>query len=67
MGDGKLEELASALGITDNDFDAIRSKFKKKEAQAKQLLIKWHRETNGSKQELCEILKASGYHDAAKE
>ena len=66
MGHGDLEELASSLDITDDDFVTIQSKFKKKEAQAKQLLIKWHRETNGSKQRLCEILTECGYHEAAE-
>ena len=64
---GNLEELASTLYISDNDLATIRSKYKKKEAQAQHLLYKWHKETNGSKQRLCEILTATGYDEAAKE
>ena len=67
MGDGNLEELASILCVSDDDLATIQSKFKKKEAQAYQLLYKWHKETNGNKQRLCEILAATGYHEAAKE
>ena len=67
MGDGDLEELASALCISDDDLAAIQSKFKKKEAQARQLLYKWRKITEGSKQRLCEILMATGYRKAAKE
>ena len=67
MGDGDLAELAIALCIPDDELAIIQSKFKKKEAQAHQLLYKWHRETNGSKQRLCEILVVAGYAAAAKE
>ena len=67
MGDRDLEELASALCVSDDDLATIQSKFKKKEAQAHQLLYKWHNETKGSKQRLCEILSVTGYHEAAKE
>ena len=67
MGDGDLEELATALSIPDDELAAIQSKFKKKDAQAHQLLLKWHSETKGTKQRLCEILAATGYHQAAKE
>ena len=67
MGDGDLEELAIALCISDDELAAIQSKFKKKEAQAHQLLLKWRKRTNGSKQMLSEILAATGYHEAVKE
>ena len=66
MGDGNLEELASTLCVSDKRLATIQSKFKKKEAQAQQLLYKWHRDTKGSKQQLCEILAATGYNEAAK-
>ena len=67
MGEGDLEELASALNISDDDLATIRSKFKKKESQAHQLLRKWHSETEGSRQRLIEILTATEYHQAAKQ
>ena len=66
MGSGDLEELACALGISDDDFATIQSRFKKKEGQAHQLLCKWHSETRGSKQKLCGILRATGYQEASK-
>ena len=66
MGDGNLEELASTLCVSDDDLATIQRKYKKKEAQAQQLLFKWHKVTNGNKQQLCEILAATGYSDAAK-
>ena len=65
MGDGDLEELASALRISDDDLATVQSRFKKKESQAHELLCKWHTETKGSKQQLSGILKAAGYHEAA--
>ena len=65
MGDGDLETLACALGVSDDDLASIQSKFKKQEAQACQLLYRWHSETNASKQRLCDILTATGYHKAA--
>ena len=66
MGDGDLEELASALSISDDELATIQSKFKKKQSQANQVLRKWHTETKGSKQQLFGILKAAGYLEAAK-
>ena len=68
MRDGDLEGLAVALNISDDDLATIQSRFKKKEAQAQQLMHKWRRETNmGSKQSLCEILAATGFQQAATE
>ena len=67
MRDGDLEGLASALSISDDDLATIQSSFKKKETQAQQLMYKWHRGTNGSKQRLCEILAATGFQQAAME
>ena len=66
MRDGDLEELASALSISDDDLANIQSRFKKKDSQAHQLLSKWHSETKGSKQKLCGILRATEYQEAAK-
>ena len=40
MEDGDVQELASALCISDDDLATIQSKFKKKEAQVRQLLYK---------------------------
>ena len=67
MEDGDLEELASALNISDDDLVTIQSKFKMKESQAHQLLCKWRSETKGSRQRLFEILTATVYRKAAKQ
>ena len=66
MGEGNLEELAVALNISDDDLATVQSRFKKKEAQAYNVLFKWHSETGGSKERLVEILNAAGYEEAAK-
>ena len=65
MGSEDLETLASALSISDDDLANIQSKFKKKEGQAHQLFRKWHRETNGTKQDLYGILTATRYQEVA--
>ena len=66
MRDGDLEELAGALNISDDELTTVQSRFKNKQSQAHQLMCKWQTETNGSKQRLFEILRATGYHEAAK-
>lgn len=66
MSEGDIEMLACAVGVSDDELASIQSKFKKQKAQVFQLLSRWHSETNESKQTLCDILTATGYHRAVK-
>ena len=66
MSDGDLEELAVALNISDDDLATVQSRFKKKSAQAYNILCKWRTKTGGNKERLVETLNVAGFEEAAK-
>ena len=63
--DGDLTLLAAALGIPDKDMSDIRSKYKKVQGQALQMLMKWQSSGTHTRKELTECLQGTGFTQAA--
>ena len=63
--DGDVTMLAAALDIPDEDMSAIKSKYKKVQAQALQMLKKWRSSGTHMRQELIDILQSTEFQTAA--
>lgn len=63
---GDLSLLAGLLDVTDKQLQVLQEQYKSPVAQAVQLLKKWRTVTQGTKQQLCDILIAAEFDDAAK-
>ena len=64
--EGNLSLLASAMDMTDEDMDQLKSKYKSTPGQALQLLKIWQKNIGGSRLELTKLLSGAGFSLAAE-
>ena len=61
-----LTEIPGLAGISDDELEEIKKKYKKISIQALQILKTWRNLSKGSRQDLYEILLCLGLSDAAE-
>ena len=64
--DGELSLLAAILDIPDGQLETLKAKYKNTQSQVIQMLKIWKLSGTHTKQELTEILQATGFSKAAQ-
>ena len=64
--EGNLSLLASAMDMTDEDMEQLKTKYKSTPGQALQLLKIWQKNIGGSRLELSKLLSGAGFSRAAE-
>ena len=64
--DGELSLLAAAMDIPDEQLETLKAKYKSTQSHVVQMLKMWTLSGTHTKQELTEVLQATGFSQAAQ-